>query len=196
MTGSVQPARPDGAGHATVSAAGRRRLDLMGDKATKPDPCASSALPAKRPAVRLLIAEDVRLVRETLVALFSLEEDIEVVGAVASGDRIVPAATEHRPDVALLDIGLPGVDGVLAAAELADHLPECRVLILTGLGTPTMLRRAAAAGVSGFLVKDAPAQTLIDAVRAVARGQRIMDLPLADPAVRPGPPPGQSTTGT
>ena len=168
----------------------------MGDKATKPDPCASGALPAKEPAVRLLIAEDVRLVRETLVALFSLEEDIEVVGAVASGDDIVPAAIEHRPDVALLDIGLPGVDGVSAAADLADHLPECRVLILTGLGTPTMFRRAVAAGVSGFLVKDAPAQTLIDAVRAVARGQRIMDLPLADPAVRPGPPPGQSTTGT
>ena len=108
----------------------------------------------------------------------------------------MPAAIEHRPDVALLDIGLPGVDGVSAAADLADHLPECRVLILTGLGTPTMFRRAVAAGVSGFLVKDAPAQTLIDAVRAVARGQRIMDLPLADPAVRPGPPPGPSTTGT
>ena len=147
----------------------------MGDEATRPDPCAGGALPARRPAIRLLIAADVRLVRETLVALFSLEEDIEVVGAVASGERIVPAAIEHRPDVALLDIGLPGVDGVLAAAELADRLPECRVLILTGLGTPTMVRRAVAAGVSGFLVKDASAQTLIDAVRAVARGPRPAD---------------------
>ena len=147
----------------------------MGDEATRPDPCAGGALPARRPAVRLLIAADVRLVRETLVALFSLEEDIDVVGAVASGERIVPAAIEHRPDVALLDIGLPGVDGVSAAADLADHLPECRVLILTGPGTPTMLRRAAAAGVSGFLVKDASAQTLIDAVRAVARGPRPAD---------------------
>jgi CheY-like chemotaxis protein len=173
---------------ATVSAAGRPRLDLMSDEGTRTD--SGRGVPARRLAIRLLIAEDVRVLRETLVALFSLEEDIEVVAAVASGERIAPAAIEHRPDVALLDVGLPGADGLSAAAELAECLPECRVLVLTGLGTPDLRSRAVSAGVSGFLLKDVPAQTLIDAVRAVARGQRFTDL-LPGPAARPGAPPGQ-----
>ena len=88
---------------------------------------------AGRPVIRVLVAEDVRVARDTLVALLGLEADIEVAVAVASGDQIVPAALEHRPDVALLDIGLPGADGLTAAAELAVRLPGCRVLILTGL---------------------------------------------------------------
>jgi two-component system, NarL family, response regulator DesR len=125
--------------------------------------------------IRVLIAEDVRVVRETLVALLSQEEDIEVVAAVASGDWIVPAALEHHPDVALLDIDLPGADGLTAAAELAGRLPGCRALILTGLGTPENLRRALAAGVLGFWLKDGPAGELIDAVRAVAAGGRVFD---------------------
>jgi two-component system, NarL family, response regulator DesR len=107
--------------------------------------------------IRVLVAEDVRAVRDTLVALLFLEDDIDVVAALAAGDRIVPAALEHRPDVALLDIDLPGADGLTAAAELAERLPGCRALILTGLGTPENLRRALTAGVPGFLLKDGPA---------------------------------------
>jgi two-component system response regulator DesR len=124
---------------------------------------------------RVLVAEDVRVVRETLVALLSLEDDIEVVAAVAAGDRIVPAAMEYHPDVALLDIDLPGADGLTAAAELAARLPGCRALILTGLGTAENLRRALAAGVPGFLLKDGPAGELIDAVRTVAAGGHVID---------------------
>lgn len=125
--------------------------------------------------IRVLIAEDVRVVRETLVALLALEDDIEVVAAVAAGDRIVPAAMEYHPDVAVLDIDLPGADGLTAAAELATRLPGCRALILTGLGTPENLRRALAAGVPGFLLKDGPAGELIAAVRTVAGGGRVID---------------------
>ncbi|HXW46209.1 MAG TPA: response regulator [Streptosporangiaceae bacterium] len=119
--------------------------------------------------IRVLVAEDMRIVRETLVTLFSLEEDIEVVAQVAAGTGIVPAAIEHRPDVALLDIALPGADGLSAATELAGQLPDCKVVVLTALETPGMRQRAAAAGVSGFLLKDVPAETLLDAVRSAAR---------------------------
>jgi two-component system response regulator DesR len=122
---------------------------------------------------RILLAEDVEVIRETLVALLELEGDLEVVAELASGDRIVPEALERRPDVALLDIDLPGTDGLTAAAELRERLPACRVLILTGLATVDSRGRALAAGVSGFLVKDGPADDLIDAVRRVARGERV-----------------------
>jgi two-component system response regulator DesR len=122
---------------------------------------------------RVLVAEDVEILRETLVALLELEGDLEVVAELASGDRIVPEALVHHPDVALLDIDLPGTDGLTAAAELRERLPACRVLILTGLATPDSRTRAQAAGVSGFLVKDGPADALIDAVRRVARGERV-----------------------
>jgi two-component system response regulator DesR len=129
--------------------------------------------------IRVLVAEDVRILRETLVTVLGLEADIEVVAEVAAGDRIVAAALEHRPDVAVLDIDLPGVDGLAAAAELHARMPACRVLILTGLGRPGNLRRAVAARVAGFLVKDAPSQELIDAVRRVAAGGRVIDPQLA-----------------
>jgi two-component system response regulator DesR len=138
----------------------------------------------RRPAIRVLVAEDVAAVRETVVALLGLEPDIEVAAALASGDQIVPAALQHRPDVALLDIGLPVTDGLTAAAQLAGQLPGCRVLILTGLETPANLDAALRAGVSGFLLKDGPADYLIDAVRAVARGERVIDPRLA--ATAPG----------
>jgi two-component system, NarL family, response regulator DesR len=123
-----------------------------------------------RAVIRVLVAEDMRIFRETLVTLFSLEEDIEVVAQVAAGTGIVPAAIEHRPDVALVDIGLPGADGLSAAVELSRRLPDCKVVVLTAFGTPDMRQRAAAAGVSGFLLKDVPAETLLDAVRSAARG--------------------------
>jgi len=126
---------------------------------------------------RVLIAEDVDVLRGTLVALLELEDDLEVVAELASGDRIVPAALQRNPDVALLDIDLPGTDGLTAAAELHQRLPGCRVLILTGLAGADHLARALAAGVSGFLVKDGPADDLIDAVRRVARGERVFAAP-------------------
>jgi two-component system response regulator DesR len=94
----------------------------------------------------------------------------------------VPAAALHRPDVALLDIGLPGIDGLTAAAQLAGQLPGCRVLILTGLEAPASLEVALRAGVSGFLLKDGTADDLISAVRAVARGERVIDPRLAGSA--------------
>ncbi|WP_188192012.1 response regulator transcription factor [Nonomuraea sp. SYSU D8015] len=129
--------------------------------------------------VRILIAEDMRILRETLAALLELEDDLEIVAELASGDQIVPAALQHRPDVAVIDIDLPGTDGLTAAAELHRRLPECRTLILTGLGRPGTLRRALAAHVSGFIVKDAPSQELVDAVRRVAAGDRVIDAKLA-----------------
>ncbi|MET8002252.1 response regulator transcription factor [Nonomuraea glycinis] len=129
--------------------------------------------------IRVLIAEDMRILRDTLVALLELEDDLKVVAELSSGADVVPAALEHRPDVAVLDIDLPGADGLTAAAELRRRLPQCRTLILTGLGRPGTLRRALAAQVSGFLVKDAPAQELLDAVRRVAMGERVIDANLA-----------------
>jgi two-component system, NarL family, response regulator DesR len=141
--------------------------------------------------IRVLVAEDARQVRETLVALLGLEDDIEVAAVLASGDQVVPAALEHRPDVALLDIGLPGTDGIAAAAELASRLPGCRVLILTGMAAPAALSAALRAGVSGYLLKDGSAERLIGAVRAVARGDQVIDARLAAraPDWRQGPPP-------
>ncbi len=126
--------------------------------------------PAEAGAViRLLVAGDTRILRETLVTLFSLEDGIEVVAQVAAGTGIVPAALEYRPDVALLDIGMPGADGLSAAVELSRRLPDCKVVVLTALETPDNRRRAVAAGVSGFLLKGVPAATLIGAVRSAAR---------------------------
>jgi two-component system, NarL family, response regulator DesR len=144
--------------------------------------------------IRVLVAEDVRVVRETLVALLALEEDIDVVAALATGDRIVPAALQHHPDVALLDIDLPGVDGLTAAAELAARLPGCRVLIVTGLGTPGNLRQALAIGVPGFLLKDGLAGELIDAVRTVAYGGQVIDPRLDYPPGNPGADPSGASS--
>jgi two-component system response regulator DesR len=125
--------------------------------------------------VRVLVAEDMRILRDTLVAVLNLEDDLEVVAEVASGDRIVPAALEHRPDVAVVDIDLPAVDGLTAAAELRQRLPSCQVLVLTGLDQPGNLRRAVATHVSGFMLKDAPSEDLVTAIRQVAAGERVFD---------------------
>jgi two-component system response regulator DesR len=125
--------------------------------------------------VRILVAEDMRILRDTLVAVLNLEDDLEVVAEVASGDRILPAALENLPDVAVVDIDLPAIDGLTAAAELRERLPSCRILVLTGLGRPGHLRRAVAAHVSGFMLKDAPSNELVAAVRRVAAGGRVFD---------------------
>ncbi|MEU4546646.1 response regulator transcription factor [Nonomuraea dietziae] len=129
--------------------------------------------------IRVLVAEDVRMLREALVALLGFEEGIEVVAEVDSGDAIVRAALEHRPDVAVLDIELPALDGLSAAARLHERLPECRVLILTGLGRPGNLRRGVEAHVSGFMLKDARPQDLVQAIRTVAAGGLVIDQQLA-----------------
>lgn len=129
--------------------------------------------------IRVLVAEDVRILREALVGLLALEKDIEVVAGLESGGAIVPAALEHGPDVAVLDIELPGRDGLDAAADLRERLPSCRVLILTGVGRPGNLRRGIAAGVAGFMLKDSRPQDLVDAIRTVARGGRVLDPQLA-----------------
>jgi two-component system response regulator DesR len=130
-------------------------------------------------AIRVLLAEDMHMVRGALVALLSLEPDIEVVAEVASGDDILPTARRVLPDVAVIDIDLPGKDGLTAAAEIHDRLPECRTLIVTSLGRPGTLRRALAARVAGFILKDAPAEKLANAIRDVAAGRRVVDADLA-----------------
>lgn len=129
--------------------------------------------------IRVLLAEDVRILREALADLLDREDDIRVVAQVGAGDAIVAAALRERPDVAVLDIELPRLDGVSAAAELARHLPGCRTLILTGVGRPGTLRRAMAAGVAGFMVKDSAPGELVAAVRTVAAGGRVVDPQLA-----------------
>ena len=129
--------------------------------------------------ITVLVAEDMHLVRGALIALLEREDDLAVVAEVGSGDQVVPAAREHRPDVAVLDVGMPGIDGVAAAARIAAELPGCRVLIVTGTATPETLRRALAAGADGFMVKDAPPRELADAIRRVAAGERVVDQALA-----------------
>ncbi len=135
---------------------------------------------------RILLAEDQAMVRGALAALLAMERDLEVVAQVGRGDEIVSAALGARPDVALLDIELPGIDGLAAAAQLRAAVPGCRVVILTTFGRPGYLRRAMEAGASGFLLKDAPAADLADAVRRVARGQRVVDPALALAALSEG----------
>jgi two-component system response regulator DesR len=129
--------------------------------------------------IRLLIADDQALVRGAMAALLDLEPDLEIVAEVGRGDEVVAAARANRIDVALLDIEMPGLDGVAAARELRAALPSCRVLMVTTFGRPGYLRQAMAAGASGFVVKDTPARQLADAVRRVHRGLRVVDPNLA-----------------
>ncbi|WP_018531615.1 MULTISPECIES: response regulator transcription factor [unclassified Streptomyces] len=129
--------------------------------------------------IRILLAEDMHMVRGALVALLGMEDDIEVVAEVDNGSAVLPEALEHKPDVAVLDIDLPGLDGLSAAQSLHERLPGCRTLILTSLGKPGMLRRALKAKVSGFILKDAPPTQLAQAIRRVAAGERVVDPDLA-----------------
>lgn len=115
------------------------------------------------------------MVRGALLALLSLEQDFTVVADVADGDAILPAVRQHRPDVAVIDIDLPGKDGITAATEVQAELPQCRILILTSLGRPGTVRRALSARVDGFLLKDAPPARLAQAIRDVASGRRVVD---------------------
>ncbi|MEU7744505.1 response regulator transcription factor [Nonomuraea sp. NPDC049158] len=139
--------------------------------------------------IRVMIAEDQGMMRDALALLLGLEDDLEIVAQVASGDAIVPAATEHRPDVALLDIELPGRSGLDVLPVLRAALPECVVLILTTFARPGYLRRAMEAGAAGFLVKDGPVEELAAAIRRAVAGERILDPALAAAALNAGPSP-------
>ncbi len=136
--------------------------------------------------IRVLIADDQALVRGALVALLRLENDIEVVAEVGSGAEAVVAARTHNPDVALLDVQMPGMDGLTAAAELHAVAPTCRVIVCTTFGRPSYLARAMAAGAAGFVVKDAPPEQLVDAVRRVHSGLRVVDPVLAAESLASG----------
>ena len=129
--------------------------------------------------IRVVLADDQHLVRGALAALLELEDDISVVGEVGRGDGVVGTVLDLRPDVVLLDVEMPGLDGLAAASALAAAAPGVRVLVLTTFGRPGYLRRAMEAGALGFVVKDAPAAQLADAVRRVVRGERVVDPALA-----------------
>ncbi|WP_406294297.1 response regulator transcription factor [Streptomyces sp. NBC_00624] len=136
--------------------------------------------------IRLLLAEDQSMVREALAALLSLEPDIEVVAQVARGDEVLAAAREHAVDVALLDIEMPGMTGIEAAGLLRSELPAVKVVVVTTFGRPGYLRRAMESGADAFLVKDAPAAQLAEAVRKVLAGERVIDPTLAAAALADG----------
>ncbi len=139
--------------------------------------------------IKVLLAEDQGMMRGALALLLGLEDDIEIVAQVGDGDEILPRALELRPDIALLDIELPGRSGLDAAADLRARLPECRVLILTTFGRPGYLRRAMEAGACGFLVKDGPVEELAATIRRVLAGERVIDPALAAAALSAGPNP-------
>ena len=139
--------------------------------------------------IRVLIAEDQGMVRGALKVLLDLEADIEVVGEAGRGDEVVALAHRCDPDVALLDIEMPGMDGLDAAAALHAAVPSCVILILTTFGRPGYLRRAMEAGASGFLVKDGPVEELAAAIRRAVRGERVIDPSLAAAALSAGPNP-------
>lgn len=141
------------------------------------------------PPIRVLLAEDQHVVRRALVALIELEPDLEVVADVDRGDAVVEAALATRPDVVVVDIDMPGLDGLAAAELLRTERPECQVLVLTGLVQPHHLLRALQQHVRGFLAKDSPAGDLVGAIRQVAAGRRVLDPEMVAAALETGPSP-------
>jgi two-component system response regulator DesR len=139
--------------------------------------------------IRVLLAEDQGMVRGALVSLLSLEPDIEVVGEAANGEEAVAVALKEKPDIALLDIEMPVMDGLAAGARITAEVPACRVMILTTFGRPGYLRTAMEAGAVGFMVKDSPARELAAAIRRVHAGERVIDPGLAAAALSAGPNP-------
>jgi two-component system response regulator DesR len=129
--------------------------------------------------IRILLAEDMNMVRGALVALLNLETDLEVVCELERGDEILDAAIDVKPDIAVIDIDLPGLDGLSAAVQLRERLPGCKTLMLTSLGRPGTLRRALAAEVDGYLLKDESPDELAHAIRRVVAGHRVIDSKLA-----------------
>ncbi|KAB2346404.1 response regulator transcription factor [Actinomadura rudentiformis] len=139
--------------------------------------------------IRVLLAEDQGMMRSALALLLDLEEDLEIVAQVADGGSALAAALQSEPDVAVLDIEMPGRSGLDVAADLRRELPSCKVLIVTTFGRPGYLRRAMEAGASGFLVKDGPIENLVDAIRRVLAGEQVVDPALAAAALSVGPNP-------
>jgi two-component system response regulator DesR len=139
--------------------------------------------------IRLLVADDQALVRGALASLLDLEEDLQVVAQVGRGDEVLDAARAARADVALLDVEMPGADGITATRTLATAYPACRSLIVTTFGRPGYLRHALEAGASGFVVKDTPSAQLAAVVRRVAAGERVVDPALAAESLAVGPSP-------
>jgi two-component system response regulator DesR len=136
--------------------------------------------------IRILIAEDQAMVRGALASLLALEDDLDVVAEVARGDEVLAAVHACAPDVALLDIEMPGANGLEVCEQLSAAAPEIRVLILTTFGRPGYLLRAMQGGAAGFLLKDAPAPELAEAIRRAVAGERIVDPALAAAALREG----------
>lgn len=136
--------------------------------------------------IRLLLADDQALVRGALAALLDLEADLAVVAQVGRGDEVLDAVAEHGPDVCLLDIEMPGTDGIEATRAVRAAHPDVWVLVVTTFGRPGYLQRALEAGASGFVVKDTPAPELADAVRRVHAGLRVVDPTLATESLLDG----------
>ena len=139
--------------------------------------------------IRILLADDQALVRGALATLLGLEDDLAVIAQVGRGDEVLDAVAEHLPDIALLDVEMPGIDGLSAAARVRAAHPGVRVVIVTTFGRAGYLSRALAAGVSGYVVKDTPASQLADVVRRVMRGETVIDAALATDALTAGPSP-------
>lgn len=138
------------------------------------------------PVIRVLLADDEHLVRDALAALLDLEDDVEVVAQAGSGPEALAAAAAHRPDVAVLDLQMPGLDGIAVADRLRTEVPGCATMVVTGHGRPAHLKRALACGVRGFLPKTVSARVLADVVRAVHAGGRYVDPQLAAEAISAG----------
>ncbi|MBV9546871.1 MAG: response regulator transcription factor [Chloroflexi bacterium] len=136
--------------------------------------------------IRVLLAEDQRMFRTAVRRLLELEDDIDVIAEVGRGDEVVPTALRTRPDVAVVDIEMPGQDGISAARELRGRLPSCRTLILTMYGRPGFIQRAMGDGISGFILKDAPVEVLADSIRRCVAGENVVDPELAARALRAG----------
>src|SRR5262249_2103038 len=145
-----------------------------------------SAERSGRKVIRVLLAEDQLMFRTAVRRLLQLEEDIEVVAEVGRGDELLPAALASRPDVAVVDIEMPGQAGLSAASELRENLPACRTLMLTMYGRPGYVQRAMQGGIAGFVLKDAPVETLAAAIRRCAAGENVVDPELAARALRAG----------
>ncbi|MER5785056.1 response regulator transcription factor [Streptomyces mobaraensis] len=136
--------------------------------------------------IKVLLADDQALIRGALASMLRLEPDVEVVAEVGSGAEVEAAALRTRPDVVLMDVQMPGKDGLAVTADLARSMPSCKVVICTTFGRPGYLTRAVAAGAVGFVVKDAPPEQLVEAVRRAAAGLRVLDHALASEAMLSG----------
>src|SRR5205807_289589 len=186
--GGQRSARPRGARPGTrrdldCGTAAARGISPQGHAAATRS--ARAARPCER-VIRVLIAEDQRMVRGALKALLAMEGDIEIVAETDRADEVLDLALQTKPDVALLDIEMPGGDGITAAGQLRREVPSCRALILTTFGRPGFLRRAMESGASGFMLKDAPAHELALAIRRTMAGERVVDPGLAAAALSSG----------